>query len=158
MSPDTIQAFTVPPLVKTVTVRCSPEKAFRHFTEGMGAWWPVVTHHVAPEPESCTFEPRLGGRLYERGKNGVETKWGRVLEWDPPKRFVFSWELSCSQELRGAKVEVIFTGVSDGTEVKLLHTGWEHMGEAAIPMRDRFNAGWATVFEKCYVEYANAAA
>jgi hypothetical protein len=29
------------------------------------------------------------------------------------------------------------------------------MGEAAIPMRDRFNAGWARVFEQCYVEHAN---
>jgi len=157
MSPDTIHAFAVPPLVKTVTVRCSPAKAFRHFTEGMGAWWPVVTHHVAPEPESCTFEPRLGGRLYERGKNGVETKWGSVLAWDPPKRLVFSWELSCSQELRDAKVEVIFVAVPDGTEVKLVHTGWEHMGAEAIPMRERFNAGWARVFERCYVEYANKA-
>ena len=52
MSPDTIHAFTVPPVIKTVTVRCAPEKAFRHFTEGMGAWWPIVTHHVAPDPES----------------------------------------------------------------------------------------------------------
>jgi hypothetical protein len=31
------------------------------------------------------------------------------------------------------------------------------MGAEAIPMRDRFNAGWATVFEKCFVAYANAA-
>jgi len=155
MSPDTIHAFTVPPLVKTVTVRCPPETAFRYFTEDMGAWWPVATHHVAPDPEGCTFEPRLGGRLYERGKNGTETKWGSVLEWDPPRRFVFSWELSCSQDLEDARVEVSFSRVAGGTEVKLVHTGWEHMGEAALPMRERFNAGWATVFERCFVEYAN---
>lgn len=158
MSADTaMHTFTVPPLIKTVTVRCSPETAFRHFTEGMGSWWPVVTHHVAPDPETCVFEPKLGGRIYERGKNGVETKWGSVLAWDPPKRFVFSWELSCSRQLEDARVEVSFTRVPEGTEVKLVHTGWEHMGTEAVPMRDRFNAGWATVFEKCYVEYANQA-
>ena len=157
MSPDTIQAFTVPPVVKTVTVRCSPDKAFRHFTEGMGTWWPLVTHHIGPEPETCVIEPRLGGRLYERAKDGLETKWGTVLVWDPPKRLTFSWEISCTDPVPDARVEVSFTGVPDGTEVKLVHSGWEQMGELGAQVRERFNEGWVRVFEECFVEYANAA-
>jgi uncharacterized protein YndB with AHSA1/START domain len=156
MSPDTIHAFTPPSLIKTVTVRCSPEKAFKHFTEGMGAWWPVATHHVGADPETCTFEPRLGGRVYERSKTGVETKWGSVLVWEPPQRLAFSWELNCAQGLEDARVEVSFTRVAEGTEVKLVHTGWERMGEAGLQMRDRFSKGWAAVFEQGYANYANA--
>ena len=158
MSPDTIHAFTVPPVIKTVTVRCAPEKAFRHFTEGMGAWWPIAGFHVAPDPETCAFEPRLGGRLFERGKNGVETPWGRVLVWEPPHRLAFSWEVSCSDPVEKARVDVSFTRVAAGTEVKLVHTGWEHMGEAGARLRENFDKGWVTVFEQCYANYANAAA
>jgi uncharacterized protein YndB with AHSA1/START domain len=158
MSPDTVQTFAVPPVIKTVTVRCPPEKAFRHFTEGMGAWWPIAGFHVAPEPEAGAFEPRLGGRLFERSKNGVETPWGRVLVWEPPHRLAFSWEVSCSDPVERARVDVSFTRVAAGTEVKLVHTGWEHMGEAGARLRDNFDKGWVTVFEQCYADYANSAA
>ena len=158
MSPDTVHAFTVPPVVKSVTVRCPPETAFRHFTEGMGAWWPISGFHVAPDPETCIFEPRLGGRLFERAKNGVETAWGRVLVWEPPHRLAFSWEVSCSEAIQSPRVEVSFTRVPLGTEVKLVHSGWEHMGEAGARLRDRYNEGWVTVFERGYAAYANAAA
>jgi len=157
MSTDTIQTFAVPPVIKTVTVHCPPAKAYRHFTEGMGAWWPLAGFHVAPDPETCVFEPRLGGRLFERTKDGVETQWGRVLVWEPPRRLAFSWEVSCADPMESARVEVNFAPVPAGTEVTLVHTGWEHMGEAGARLRDRFNEGWVTVFEKCYAGYADAA-
>ena len=135
-------------ITKDVEVGATPEEVWEAIATGPGmdSWFMGQSE----------VEPREGGRA--RWSIGGYTEDSTVTTWDPPKRFVFSWELSCSQDLRDAKVEVIFTGVPDGTEVKLVHTGWEHKGEAAIPMRDRFNAGWATVFEKCYVEYANARA
>ena len=80
-----------------------------------------------------------------------------MLVWEPPRRLAFSWELSCSEGLEYARVEVSFTRVPEGTEVKLVHTGWERMGEAGLKLRDRFNQGWATVFEQCFVNYANTA-
>ena len=147
--------FAVPPVVKTVTVRCPPEKAFRHFTEGIGAWWPLARIHVAPDPATCTLEPRVGGRVFERATSGVETPWGTVLVWEPPHRLSFSWDIGFEKEK--ARIDVSFTRAGDGTEVRLAHTGWEHLGEAAAKMRESYNKGWVTVFEECYANYANAA-
>ena len=36
--------MSVEPIVRSVTVRCDSERAFRLFTEEMGSWWPIQTH------------------------------------------------------------------------------------------------------------------
>ena len=40
---------TIAPVSKTVTVHATPEKAFEVFTARFGDWWPLATHHTAPE-------------------------------------------------------------------------------------------------------------
>jgi len=41
----------------------------------------------------------------------------------------------------------------------LTHSGWEKLGDAAkaAALRERYDRGWATLIERCFVEYANAA-
>ncbi|MGH6928129.1 MAG: hypothetical protein ACREEV_07415, partial [Dongiaceae bacterium] len=75
---DDVLSFTVPPVVKTVTVRCPVATAFRRFAEDIAAWWPLATHHIGNEPESCVIEGRVGGRVFERDAKGSETLWGIV--------------------------------------------------------------------------------
>ena len=56
---------------KSVVVACSPEHAFDTFTERMDTWWPFETHSPANErPEDAVFEPREGGRVYDRMADG----------------------------------------------------------------------------------------
>ncbi len=86
--------MTIKPVVKTVTVKASPERAFEAFTANMGQWWPK-THTIGAAPfEAVVMEPRVGGRWYERAADGAETNWGKVLAWDPPRRFVLAWQIS----------------------------------------------------------------
>lgn len=95
--------------------------------------------------------------MFERAADGHETAWGTVLAYDPPHRLTFSWivELPAGQE---QLVEIRFTPEDRGTTVELTHSGWEQLGEAAASLRERYDRGWGTVFERHFVDYANSAA
>ena len=104
----TIAQFPVPPIVKTVTVRAAPARAFALFADDLARWWPLPRVHTGPDPVDCAIEPRVGGRVFERAADGRETPWGTVLAYDPPHRLAFSWivQLSAEQE---QLVEIRFT-------------------------------------------------
>ena len=53
------------------------------FTERFGTWWPAEHHIGAADLADAIIEPRVGGRYYERGVDGSECDWGRVLAYDP---------------------------------------------------------------------------
>ena len=154
----TIAQFTVPPVVKAVTVRAAPAQAFALFAHDLPRWWPLAQFHTGPDPVECAIEPRVGGRVFERAADGRETLWGTVLTYDPPHRLAFTWVigLSAGQEQR---IDISFTPEAPGTRVELTHSGWEKLGDAAkaAALRERYAGGWATLIERCYGEYANAA-
>jgi uncharacterized protein YndB with AHSA1/START domain len=87
----TIAQFPVPPIVKNVTVRAAPARAFALFADDLARWWPLSRVHTGPDPADCAIEPRVGGRVFERSADGRETAWGTVLAYDPPHRLAFSW-------------------------------------------------------------------
>jgi uncharacterized protein YndB with AHSA1/START domain len=148
-----VLGFAVPPIVRTILVRSSPETAFRRFTADLGAWWPLRGFHVGTEPQSCALETRLGGRLFERAADGTETLWGRVVLWEPPHRLAFSWVIGLD-EARAQRIEVSFAAEPGGTRVTLTHSGWEAFGDAAAAKRALYEGGWATVFGEAYRAYA----
>lgn len=150
-----VSAFPIPPIVKTVTVRCAPETAFRVFTADIGRWYPLEMFSIKPAVD-CRFEPYLGGRLYEIGADGEETLWGRVIEWHPPEALTLSWHARCSEE-EAQRVEVTFLAVPDGTEVQLVHAGWERQRIEAAEWRDRYDGGWVEVFERRFKAFADKA-
>jgi uncharacterized protein YndB with AHSA1/START domain len=152
----------IPPVVKKLTVDCTPEEAFQYFTADFSKWWPVATHSVIAygsefkdKPETAILEPRVGGRLFERARSGEEHLWGTVLAWEPPSRLVFSFHPGRDSQ-SAQTVEVRFTRAGAGTDVVLTHTGWELLGERAQEQREGYNRGWAVVFEKAYPEYVRS--
>jgi uncharacterized protein YndB with AHSA1/START domain len=84
----TLAPFPVPPIVKTVTVRAAPARAFALFAGDFARWWPLSRVHTGPDPVDCAIEPRVGGRVFERAADGHETAWGTVLAYDPPHRTI----------------------------------------------------------------------
>ena len=152
----TVAQFPVPPVVKTVTVRAAPERAFELFAD-IGQWWPLARVHTGPDPMRCAIEKRVGGRIFERAADGRETAWGTVLAYDPPRRLAFSWLVQLSAE-QAQLVEISFIPESEGTRVELTHSGWEKLGDAAAARREGYDRGWVLVFEQCFAEYANAPA
>jgi hypothetical protein len=147
------------PVVKRVEVRRSAADAFRIFTEEISAWWPMATHTRAKTAEGqrtvrVTVEPRVGGRVYETLHDGRELEWGEVRAWDPGKRFALGWRLGRLAE-QTTDVSVTFEPIDgQSCRVTLTHENWERMGEEAEQLRNAYDNGWITVFEKGFGEHA----
>jgi uncharacterized protein YndB with AHSA1/START domain len=123
----------LPAIVTKVTVNVPIERAFEIFTASFGTWWPAGNHIGSADLADAVIEPRAGGRWYERGVDGSECDWGRVLEWEPPHRILLTWQISGEwrydpDESRASEVEVRF--MADGprqTTVELQHRHLERM-------------------------------
>jgi uncharacterized protein YndB with AHSA1/START domain len=127
-------------VTKEVTVDVPAETAFRLFTEHFDKVKPREHNLLAAPIAETVFEPRVGGHIVDRGEDGTECRWSRVLAFDPPERVVFSWDISPSWQLetdpaRTSEVEVRFTPDGESrTRVTLEHRhldrhgdGWESL-------------------------------
>ena len=152
---------TTSPIMRTITVRCSAERAFRVFTEEMTTWWPLETHSRALDEdknvkaEKVVFEGREGDRVYEVMSDGAEGNWATVLAWDPPHRVVLAWKPNDRPAEQHTELEVRFSPDGDGTRVDLEHLGWERLGPDAEEAREGYASGWPRVFDELYAAAAN---
>ncbi len=146
------------PVVKTLTVRRSPDEAFRLFTAEITRWWPLGTHHRGRlPPMACTINPGIGGRVFETGPDGTELDWGCVTDWQPGQRFAMSWAVGGARDA-ATEVIVTFTPATDGTEIRLVHAGWERQaGGQADERRSSYGHGWDLVFVEGYGRLAGRA-
>jgi uncharacterized protein YndB with AHSA1/START domain len=134
------------PLELEFTVGCPPERAFEVWAERTSMWWPHG-HSFSGEPGlTVTFEPRVGGRIYERTPDGDEHDWGEVLVWEPPHRLAYMWHLRFDRA-DATEVEVSFAAQGSGTAVSIVHRGWERLGAKGPERRERNRKGWAGVIE-----------
>lgn len=138
---------------KSVTVPLSQRDAFKLFTEGIGTWWPALTHSVAESSETRTvMEGRLGGQIYEETASDTVT-WGTITAWDAPASFSSTWHPGSGVELATQlTVRFIAEGPST-TRVELEHRGWEIHGESAADHFAGYSTGWDPVLGQ-YVERA----
>jgi uncharacterized protein YndB with AHSA1/START domain len=129
-----------PVVHKEVVVQAPVERAFTVFTENFGDFKPPE-HNLLNVPIAETvFEARVGGHIYDRGVDGSECRWARILAFEPPSRVVFSWDIGPTWQLEAdpentSEVEVRF--VPEGahrTRVELEH---RHI--------DRHGPGWEAV-------------
>jgi uncharacterized protein YndB with AHSA1/START domain len=134
----------VAPVVRSVRVACSQERAFQVFTEGIDTWWPLQTHSTGEDrAESVRIEPRVGGRIVETMRGGETSEWGTVLAWEPFDRLTIEWRVN--PEKPATEIEITFTREGDRTVVRLEHRYWERHGEKAAEERAGYNAGWERV-------------
>jgi uncharacterized protein YndB with AHSA1/START domain len=131
------------PLVVEFAVGVPPARAFEVWTRRYATWWPP-SHTVSGDPAAVVFEPRPGGRIYERARDGTEHAWGEVVTWEPPALLRFRWHLFFDPA-EATDVEVRFDPTAGGTRVRLVQTGWDRLGGAGPPRRERTGAAWAAV-------------
>jgi hypothetical protein len=125
----------LPPVRKSVIVPLVPSDAFSLFLRRLPEWWPLSTRSVSLEnAASCHVEPRVGGRLYERTRDGEQHTWGRFVLFDDGTRAVFTWHPGHSEE-QATEVEVRFIPVGASTRVDVEHRDWERLGERASFIR-----------------------
>ena len=138
--------------VKTsVTVAAPIERAFAVFTQDMKSWWPPEHHILASELVETVVEPHAGGAMYDVGADGSTCRWGTVVAFEPPTRFVFQWHIDLQWQVeldpaRTSEVEVRFVAESAAaTTVELDHRHLDRHGDGWEAMRDAVGSpdGWA---------------
>jgi uncharacterized protein YndB with AHSA1/START domain len=133
-----------------VTVDAPVERAFEVFTRDMKAWWPPEHHILSSELVDTVVEPRAGGALYDVGADGSTCRWGTVIAYDPPDRFVFRWNINLQWQIeldpaKTSEVEVRFIADSPTTTtVELEHRHLDRHGDGWEGMRDAVGSpdGW----------------
>ena len=139
-----------------VVVDALVERAFAVFTERFGEIKPRDHNLLQAELAETVFEPRVGGHIYDRAVDGSECHWARILVFEPPERFVFSWDIGPTWELepdpaRTSEVEVRFTPEAGGrTRVVLEHRHLDRHGDGWEGMRDGIagEGGWSLYLQR----------
>lgn len=99
---------------KHVTAAGRPDFCFDVFTKHLSRWWPP-THKLVPGRRTAlVLEPWVGGSYFELDEEGNRRDWGKVLEWEPPKRLLLSWAIDgrwqpVDDDDRASRIEVRFT-------------------------------------------------
>ena len=108
------RTIQVAPIRKSIVVKATAEKAFSTFTAGIARWWPAA-YTIGTSPQAdVVMEPRAGGRWFERGQDGSECDWGKVLVWDPPRRVLVTWQIGGDWQYHAdmiTEMEVTFTAL-----------------------------------------------
>ena len=147
-----------------VVVEAPIERAFRVFTEDFDKVKPREHNLLGVDIAETVFEPRVGGHIYDRGVDGSECRWARVLAYEPPDRVVFSWDISPQWQVetdpaRTSEVEVRFVAEApERTRVEVEHRNLERHGEGWQGVRDavRSDGGWPLYLQR-FAEAVHAA-
>jgi uncharacterized protein YndB with AHSA1/START domain len=150
--------------IKTDVVVDEPrERAFRVFTERFDQIKPREHNMLQVDIAESVLESRSGGRVYDRGVDGSECQWGRVLAYEPPARIVFTWDISPHWQIetdlnRASEVEVRFSEETPGrTRVTLEHRHLDRHGDGWQGLREGVagDQGWPLYLTR-YAEQAGA--
>ena len=133
-----------------IVVKAPVDKAFRLFTDKFDQIKPRDHTMLDVDISESVLEPRVGGRVYDRGVDGSECRWARVLAYEPPSRLILSWDLNPRWQIesdpdRTSEWEVSFTAESDSrTRVEIVHRNLERHGEGWESVRDGVGSeqGW----------------
>lgn len=139
-----------------LTVQAPIERAFSVFVDDFDAIKPREHNLLAVEIAETVFEPRVGGHIVDRGVDGSECRWARVLAYEPPHRVVFSWEIGTRWQLEDdpehtSEVEVRFIAETPTrTRVQLEHRHLDRHGDGWETARDSVSGdqGWPLYLER----------
>jgi uncharacterized protein YndB with AHSA1/START domain len=135
---------------RQVVVEAPIDRAFDVFTERFGDFKPKEHNLLGAPIAETVFDPEVGGHITDRGVDGSECRWARILAYEPPDRVVFSWDISPRWQIetdpdRSSEVEVRFTAETpQRTRVELEHRHLDRHGPGWESVRDgvAHDAGW----------------
>jgi uncharacterized protein YndB with AHSA1/START domain len=141
---------------REIVVNAPLNKAFTVFTDRFGDFKPPEHNMLRVPIAETVFEPKVGGHIYDRGTDGSECRWARILAYDPPNRLVFSWDIGPTWQVesdpeRASEVEVVFTAETpDRTRVELEHRHIDRHGPGWESVRDGVgnDQGWPLYLDR----------
>lgn len=139
-----------------IVVEAPIARAFSVFTDDFGSFKPREHNILGVEITETVFEPRVGGRVYDRGTDGSECHWARVLAYEPPDRLVISWDLNPQWQIetdteRTSEVEVRFIAEAPNrTRVELEHRNLDRHGDGWEAVRGGVDSpgGWPLYLQR----------
>src|SRR5690349_607766 len=137
-------------VTRSIVVEAPVEVAFKVFTEEFDRVKPREHNLLSVDIAETVFEPRAGGYVYDRGVDGSECRWARVLAYEPPHRVVISWDIGPHWQIetdrdRSSEVEVRFIAEAPGrTRVQLEHRNLDRHGDGWEGLREGVGGeqGW----------------
>jgi uncharacterized protein YndB with AHSA1/START domain len=140
----------------SIVVEAPIEQAFSGFTEDFGGFKPPEHNILGVELAETVFEPRVGGHIVDRGVDGSECRWARVLAYEPPDRVVFSWDLNQQWQIetdheRTSEIEVRFIAETpERTRVELEHRNLDRHGDGWEGIRQGVGGegGWPLYLQR----------
>jgi uncharacterized protein YndB with AHSA1/START domain len=119
----------------SIVVEAPVDRAFHVFIADFDRIKPREHNILGVEIAETVFEPRVGGHIYDRGVDGSECRWARVLAFEPPSRVVFSWDINLQWQVESdhdktSEVEVRFIPETpERTRVQLEHRNLDRHGD-----------------------------
>ena len=153
------------PVKQSIVVEAPIERAFKVFTEDFGSFKPREQNLLSVPIAETVFEPRVGGHIYDRGIDGSECRWARVLAFDPPQRVLLSWDISPRWQIetdpaRTSEWEVRFTAETENrTRVEIEHRHIERHGQDWESVRGGVDSdqGWPLYLQRYQALFSRAA-
>jgi uncharacterized protein YndB with AHSA1/START domain len=141
---------------RQIVVKAPIDKAFTVFTERFGDFKPREHNLLRAPLAETVFEAKVGGNIVDRGEDGSECRWARILAYEPPYRVVFSWDIGPTWQLESnpdltSEVEVTFTAEApDRTRVELEHRHIDRHGPGWESVRDGVadDQGWPLYLDR----------
>jgi len=141
---------------RTITVDAPIERAFAVFTERFGDFKPPEHNMLGVPIAETVFEHHVGGHIYDRGTDGTECRWARVLAFEPPDRVVVSWDISPYWQIETdldhtSEVEIRFIAETpQRTRLELEHRNIDRHGPGWEGVRDGVadDAGWTLYLDR----------
>jgi uncharacterized protein YndB with AHSA1/START domain len=139
-----------------IVVNAPIERAFRTFTEDFDRIKPREHNLLRVAIAQTIFERRVGGHVYDRGVDGSECRWARVLAFEPPHRIVISWDITPQWQIetnpdKTSEVEIRFIAEgAERTRVELEHRYLERHGAGWHAERDAIagDGGWPLYLQR----------
>ena len=141
---------------REIVVNAPLDKAFTVFTDRFGDFKPPEHNMLRVPIAETVFEPKVGGNIVDRGADGSECRWARILAYDPPNRVVFSWDIGPTWQVESdpdltSEVEVTFTAETpDRTRIELEHRHLDRHGPGWESVRDGIahDQGWPLYLDR----------
>jgi uncharacterized protein YndB with AHSA1/START domain len=141
---------------KQIVVPADLDQAFDTFTARFGDFKPREHNLLGAPITETVFEPFVGGHIYDRGEDGSECRWARIVAFEPPHRVVFTWDISPQWQLEtdpalASEVEVRFIADAPGsTRVELEHRNLDRHGPGweAVAGGVESDGGWPLYLDR----------
>jgi uncharacterized protein YndB with AHSA1/START domain len=141
---------------RQIVVKAPIDKAFTVFTERFGDFKPREHNLLRVPIAETVFEAKVGGNIVDRGEDGSECRWARILAYEPPHRVVFSWDIGPTWQVESdpdltSEVEVTFTAETpDRTRIELEHRHIDRHGPGWESVRDGIanDQGWPLYLDR----------